>query len=221
MKRALAILALFLPWPLKRWVYRRVFHYEIDSTARIGFSLIMPAQLKMGPRSRIGHLNLCKGLQLLDIGEASTIGRGNWITGFPVGHPQHFAHDPDRQPSLRIGSHSAITHRHLIDCTNQIQVGSFTTIAGYQSQFLTHSIDVVANRQDSHPISIGDYCFVGTNVVILGGASLPNQCVLGAKSLLNKAYTERLKVYGGVPARAVADLPEDAAYMNRQTGFVW
>jgi len=34
-------------------------------------------------------------------------------------------------------------------------------------------IGVMENRQHSSPISIGDYTFVGTNVVILGGASLP------------------------------------------------
>ena len=33
------------------------------------------------------------------------------------------------------------------------------------------------------PITIGDYCFVGTNCVLLGGSVLPSYSVLAAKSL--------------------------------------
>ena len=55
---------------------------------------------------------------------------------------------------------------------------------------MTHSIDLAAGRQASAPVVIGEYGFVGTNCVLLGGSVLPERCVLGAKSLLNKAWTE-------------------------------
>ena len=109
---------------------------------------------------------------------------------------------------------------HHIDCTNIITIGNFSTVAGYQSQLLTHSIDVMESRQHSAPISIGDYTFVGTNVVILGGASLPAFSVLGAKSLLNKSFTEQYTLYGGVPAKAIAPIDKQAKYFNRHEGFV-
>lgn len=221
MKRLLALVTLGFPWPLRRWILVRVFGYRIHPTARIGLSLMLPRELDMGEGARIGHLNVCKGLDRLVMGAYATIGRGNWITGFPAGHPRHFAHCQGRAPELVLGEHAAVTHRHLLDCTDRITVGAFTTVAGYQSQFLTHSIDVIANRQDAHPITIGERCFVGTNVVVLGGAVLPDRSVLGAKSLLNKAYETPLKVYGGVPARPVADLPETAQYLHRDVGFVW
>ena len=119
-----------------------------------------------------------------------------------------------------MGEHSAITHRHLLDCTNAIAIGAFTTVAGFQSQFISHTIDIKENRQTSHPISIGDYCFVGSNSVLLGGAALPNYCVLGAKSLLNKAYTQTHRLYGGVPARELSILSPDCGYFSRRQGFV-
>jgi hypothetical protein len=44
--------------------------------------------------------------------------------------------------------------------------------------------------------------------------------VLGAKSLMNKPFTEQWKVYGGVPATMLADIPRDAKYFSRSDGFV-
>jgi carbonic anhydrase/acetyltransferase-like protein (isoleucine patch superfamily) len=170
----------------------------------------------MEANTSIGDLTICKNIALLHMREHSLIGRGNWITGFPLGPSPHFASETDRRPELIIGEHSAITHRHLIDCTNSITIGRFTTFAGFQSQMLTHSIDVEHSRQASAPIRIGDYCFVGTNSVLLGGSALPDYSVLGAKSLLNKAFTETHHLYGGVPgetasARCRATTPTSTA----------
>jgi acetyltransferase-like isoleucine patch superfamily enzyme len=121
---------------------------------------------------------------------------------------------------LTLGAHAAVTKSHHLDCTDRIDIGAFTTLAGYRSQLLTHSIDLAHNRQDAAPIVIGEYCFVGTAVVVLGGARLPARSVLGAKALLNHAHVEPGWLYAGVPARPVQALPEDAAYFRRTTGFV-
>lgn len=220
MRNVLYALSLLLPWPVRRRVLHWVFGYRLHPTSRIGLSWIMPECLIMGPGASIGHLTLCKGLALLEMGERATIGRGNWITGFPQGGARHFAHQPERQPELRMGEHAAITNRHLIDCTNTVRIGRFSTFAGFQSQILSHSIDLDAGRQSSAPVEIGDYCFVGTNVVILGGSVLPSYSVLGAKSLLSKAFTETHTLYAGVPARPVKTLEPTAGYFQRETGFV-
>ena len=170
--------------------------------------------------SHIGHLTVCKNIDLLHLKAHSSIGRGNWITGFPLGPSPHFAEEVDRRPQLIVGEHSAITHRHLLDCTNAVEIGRFTTFAGFQSQILTHSIDIENNRQASAPVRIGDYCFVGTNSVLLGGSVLPDYCVLGAKSLLNKALTETYQLYGGVPAQPIKKLSPESKYFTRSEGFV-
>jgi acetyltransferase-like isoleucine patch superfamily enzyme len=121
---------------------------------------------------------------------------------------------------LVIGKHSAITSRHIIDCTNFIRIGEFSTIAGYRSQLLTHSIEIDKNRQWSKPIEIGDYSFVGTNTVILGGSSLPSFSVLGANSLLNKDFKDRYSLLAGVPAVPRRSLPSTYGYFKRKKGFV-
>ncbi len=177
--------------------------------------------LTMDAHSKIDHFNVAIHLDKIVLEKGSKIGRNNWITGFPLNtSSSHFKHQAKRCPELHLGEESAITKRHHIDCTNMIIIGKFTIIGGYQSQLLTHSINVYESRQDSAPISIGDYSFIGTNVVILGGSSLPSYSVLGAKSLLNKNLTETHYLYAGVPAAAVQKIQAQAKYFHRENGYV-
>lgn len=217
----LKLLTFLLPWKLRRIALNKFFGFEIHPKARIGLAWVFPAKLKMAAGTRIDHFTVAIHLDTIELGENSTIGRNNWITGFTTKSDSlHFRHQPDRRAELIMGVSSDITKNHHVDCTSSIIIGDFVTVAGYQSQLLTHSIDVVKNRQDSAPIVIGDYAFVGTNVVILGGAVLPPRSVLGAKSLLNKAFTEEYTLYAGVPAKAVTTLPKDSGYFHRTTGYV-
>jgi acetyltransferase-like isoleucine patch superfamily enzyme len=220
MRAILMFLSMCLPGHLRRSFLEARFGYKIHPTCRIGFSWISPTRLVMEEGSRIGHLTLCKNIDLLHLKPHSSIGRGNWITGFPLGPSPHFAEEKDRRPELILGEHSAITHRHLIDCTNSVVIGRFTTMAGFQSQILTHSIDLERNRQTSAPVRVGDYCFVGTNSVMLPGSVLPDFSVLGAKSLLNKAFTDTYRLYGGVPAEPIKQLSPELEYFRRAQGFV-
>jgi len=220
MKALVYFLAIFLPWSLRRRILILVFGYRLHPKSHIGFAWVMPEQLTMDSDSSIGTLTICKGLKLLHLKQSASIGRGNWITGFPAGKHKHFAHQPDRRPELIVGEHSAITHRHLLDCTNSVTIGAFTTFAGFRSQILTHSIDLENCRQSSAPIVLGDYSFVGTDCVLLGGSCLPDYSVLGAKSLLNKRYSDPYWLYAGNPARPVTQISPDAGYFKRLTVFV-
>lgn len=220
MKNFLRALVVLLPWPVRRWVLVALYGYKIHPTARIGWSWIFPQELELGEGARIGHFNVAIHLRSVRLGPHAVIERSNWITGYPAGGPRHFTHRPERDPALVLGEHAAITKGHHFDCTERIEIGAFTIVAGYRSQLLTHSIDLERNRQDAAPIAIGAHCFVGTNVAILGGARLPDRSVLGAKALLNAAFTEPGWLYAGVPARAVQALPADAAFFRRTVGMV-
>ena len=222
MHMLLKIISFLLPWPLRRRFLNRFFGYQIHSSARIGMAWVFPGRLIMGPFSRIDHFTVAIHLDEIEMEEKSKIGRSNWITGFPSNTSScHFKHQSFRRPQLILRESAAITKNHHIDCTDQIEIGRFATIAGYNSQLLTHSIDVTENRQDCAPIYIGDYTFIGTNVVVLGGSYLPSNSVLGAKSLLNKCFNEEWKLYGGVPAKPISDIPKTAKYFTRVNGFVY
>jgi acetyltransferase-like isoleucine patch superfamily enzyme len=218
----LKIISLFLPWYLKRRFLKICFSYELHPQAHIGLAWIFPKKLIMAAGAKVDHFTVAIHLDRMEMKENSTIGRSNWITGFPSNsNSLHFKHQVERRSELLMGVSSAITKDHHLDCTSLIEIGQYTTIAGYRSQFLTHSINVKENRQDSKPIHIGEYSFVGTNVVVLGGSTLPPRSVLGAKSLLNKTFTEEWMLYGGVPAKALNDIPHNAKYFSRTEGFVY
>ena len=191
MKKVLSLLVVFLPWKIRRFFLVKIWKYEIHPTARIGWAYVYPKHLKMEQGSFIGHFTVAVNLEFLFLKEKATISRSNWITGFPKSsNSKHFAHQRDRKSQLVLGRHSAITKHHHIDCTSAVEIGDFTTIAGYYTQFLSHSVNIHECIQDSKPITVGDYCFVGTNSVLLGGATLPSFCVLGAKSLRLSVHRE-------------------------------
>ena len=209
-----------LPWTLKRNALRRLYGYELHRQSHIGLAWVFPERLLMRAGARIDHLTVCKGLQLLSMGERSSIGRLNWISAHPLDRPPHFAHIAGRKPQLLIEEHAAITNRHLIDCTEQVRIGRYATVAGFRSQILTHSIDLQAGRQDAKPIDIGEYTFVGTACTLLGGARVPHHSVVGACALVNKPLAEPYTLYAGVPATAVSPLDPAMRYFSRTEGFV-
>jgi acetyltransferase-like isoleucine patch superfamily enzyme len=221
LKNLIMLLSVFLPWSARRRLLERRFGYSIHPDSRIGLAWICPRRLIMEEHSSIGHLNLCKNIDLLHLGAHAMIGQLNWITGFPKETSRHFAHQPDRQPELILEAHAGISSRHLIDCTARVRIGAFATVAGFRSQLITHSIDLQAGHQSSQPIDIGEYCFVGTDSVILGGSALPHHSVLGAKSLLNKRWEAPFHLYGGVPAQPLKELSQEMQYFRRTEGFVW
>lgn len=214
-------LVVLLPWKIRRIVLIRFYGYKIHKSSRIGFSYVFPRCLELGLNSNIGHLNVVKSLTCLSLSESAMIGNLNWISGFPENiESMHFSDQIKRSPKLLIGKHSAVTNRHLIDCTDTVTIGCFSTFAGFRSQILTHSISIVDSRQRSGPVFIGDYTFTGTGSIILPNSFLPNFSVLGAGSVLNKKYKEEYWLYAGNPARPVKQLEADAAYFNRETGYV-
>lgn len=222
MRTLINLIVVILPWPLKKKILKTFYKYQIHDSAHIGLSYIFPKRLVMEEGASIGHFNTAIHLDYMFLGKNATIARNNWITGFPTGTTsRHFAHQKDRISELILGDESAITKKHHLDCTNSITIGKYTTIAGYNSQFLTHSIDIYEGRQDSHPIIIGNYCFISTGVIILEGSRLPNNSVLAAGAVLNKNYTDEWKLYAGVPAVPRKDLPHDAKYFNRENGFIF
>ena len=210
-----------LPWSSRRWVLGRVCGYQLHAKSRIGLSWVAPAGLVLEEGASIGHFTVCKGLDLVHLKEHASLGHLNWVTGFPASSPSIlFRHQADRRSEFVMGRHSAVTQRHLIDCTDSVTIGDFSVVAGYRSQIVSHSVDLQYSRQGAGPVVIGAYCFVGTDSVVLGDSRLPDFSVLGAKSLLHKVHTEPYHLYAGVPARPIKRLQQSSKYFTRTVGYV-
>ena len=212
-----------LPWKIKRLLLTHFYGYKIDKSAKIGLSYIYPKSLEMGPNTVIRNFCVCIHIDLLKMDNNSRIGRGNWITGFPTNSKSDFfSHQQNRKAELLVGNNTLILRNHHFDCTNQIKIGSFTTIAGYNSQFLTHSINIHKNIQDSMPIEIGDYCFIGTRNIFLGGSIIPSKSVTAAGAVVTKdlSSAESYSLFGGVPAKFIKRLSTEDLYFQRTKGDV-
>jgi acetyltransferase-like isoleucine patch superfamily enzyme len=212
-----------LPWGIRRPLLQTLCGYRIHKTAFISrFAAVFPERLEMGPNARIGSFTVCKGLNLLQLEERATIGARNWISAHPLrAGDQHFALDPGRKPQLLVGRHAAITSQHIIDCTDEVRIGPFSTLAGFRSQILTHSIDLGQSRQRCKPVHIGSYCFLGTACVLLAGSRFPDRSVLGANSLLLSALDATDYLYGGSPAKPLKPIEPGSKYFSRDSGYVW
>lgn len=208
-----------LPSAAKRFVLNRFLGHEIHETARIGFSFIYAKKIIMGPHAHIRDYCFIRNLELLSLGEGSTIGSHNRIDSLPLTNTRQFQNQ-NRFPALIVGKNSHLVGNHYFDCNNTIYIGDYTIIAGRDSIFFTHGINIKKNKQESEKISIGSHCMVATRCVVLKGASLPDCSVLGANSMLHKAFEASYTLYSGVPAIPVKPLDPSCEYFLRNTEFV-
>ena len=209
-----------LPWSIKRRLLVAVFGYDIHEHAYIGLSWVFPKRLTLETGANISHFTFFRRIEEVHLLSLSRIGAFVFVTGFPKGVGGHFAREVDRLMSLKIGRESHITSRHLIDCTNSVEIGDYSTIAGYRTQVLTHSIDLEVPMQKSAPVKIGNYCFISTATIILPGVKIPDYCIVAAGSVVTKSFSLSYGLYAGVPARLVKNLSEDYGYFVRKAGRV-
>jgi acetyltransferase-like isoleucine patch superfamily enzyme len=211
----LAVVAV-LPSSIKLILFRKLFHYKIGENVSIGLSLIDARKVEIEDGARIGHFNVVRNLPNLIIDNRASIGQWNWITCgdfFTSGVSE--IEPPDVQ-GLFLGAHAALTSRHYVDCAGGVFIGAFTTVAGVRSAILTHQINF-EGRQECKAVTIGDYCYIGSNARFVPGASVGDRCVVGMGALVAGALPENDTLYVGVPARPVRDVG-DGEYFHRTVG---
>jgi acetyltransferase-like isoleucine patch superfamily enzyme len=218
MRILVAALAALLPQRLKHLVYRHAFGWEIDPTARLGVSLIVVDHAVIGAGVTMSHFNIFKGLTRLELGRGVAIGAFNWVSGPPLASGA-FPNSPDRVPSLVMGPESALTNRHVVDCSDRVEFEPMAIMAGNRSQVLTHGIDIHHNLQRTEPVTIGERSVVFNGAILLAGCRVPPRCVVAAGAVVSDDLGEELTIYGGVPARAIKALPADNAYISRDKGL--
>jgi acetyltransferase-like isoleucine patch superfamily enzyme len=221
------VLVAFLPSPLKRLCYRYLFGFRLGRGVRIGVSVLdvdratlgdgvcighgnvftRVGDLWMGDHARVGFGNLLRGADRMRLGAYSEILRLNRINAIPdaecVGRPE---------PEFILGDGSVVTNEHRIDCTDRVEIGRFTVIAGRNSSFWTHA------RQATRSIRIGSFAYVGSEVRFAPGGAIPSWSILGLGSVVIDAIADEGCLIAGVPARGIRPLSdEDVAMITRKT----
>ncbi len=218
MRLVLAICMLVLPSRLKGWLGRRLLGWDVHPTAYIGRSVILVGRLSMGPGASIGPLNVIKDLEELRLGEGASIATRNWIIGFPRSRDPAsdvFPHSPDRRPSLVMGRHAMITVAHEIDCSDRVEIGDYSSLAGFGCTILTHSLNLVRERFGTGSVEIGAHSAVMSGSTLLSGTRVPPRSIVSAGSVINTPLSEELTFYSGNPAEAVRSLPESLGFFHR------
>ena len=216
-----------LPNFVKKPLYRWLFRYRIGAGVRIGVvvldaravdldegtrighfnAITRVGRLKTGRHTRIGTLNIIRGGESVTLGDYSEVMRLNVLNAIPD-------HDCTTEPQsvLEVGAGTVITSGHRIDFTDRVTLGKNVIIGGRNSSLWTH------NRQETAPIEIGDFCYLGSEVRLAPGAKLPDECILGLGSVLTGEIKEPRSLVAGVPAKVVRPLNEkDLARIRRKT----
>jgi serine acetyltransferase len=218
LRLVMAICMFVLPSRVKAQLGRLLLGWDIHPTARIGHSVILVQKLSMGPGSSIGHFNVVKDLEVLELGEGASISSRNWIVGFRRSadlETDVFPHSPNRRPELIMGKYAMITVAHDIDCSDTVVIGDYSSLAGYHCTILTHSLNLVRGRFVTGPVEMGDHSAVMSDSVLLSGTKVAARSVVSAGSVVNTPLKSELTFYSGNPAEPVRSLPETLGFFHR------
>ena len=222
----LACVAL-LPSFLKRPCYRLLFGYRIGKRVRIGLSIIDARECQLDDDVEIGHLNVIIRVKKITCGEHVRIGHLNIIRGGDEVRLGRYAEimrlneinsipDPDVvnevDPRFLLGDGSLVTTGHKIDFTDRVEIGRRTIIGGRNSSLWTH------NRQRTLPVVIGSLTYVGSEIRIAPGGSIPSRCIVGIGSVITGELSGEEQLSAGVPAKVIKELSqEDKFLIERKT----
>lgn len=222
----LALIAL-LPSFLMRTCYRLFFGYRIGKRVRLGVSIIDAAECHIEDDVQIGHLNVIIGVKKLSMGDHVRIGHLNIIRGGQEVRLERYSEimrlneinsipEPDAvnpvEPRLILGAGSIVTTGHKIDFTDRVNIGRRTIIGGRNSSLWTH------NRQRTRPIDIGEFAYVGSEIRMAPGSSIPSRCIVGIGSVITTRIDAEESLIAGVPARPIKELSsEDRFLIERKT----
>ena len=112
---------------------------------------------------------------------------------------------------LTIGKNFTISYGSIIVCNAGVQIGDYVMIGEYTSiRDTTHSSDkaelAFCRQPDiSFPIILGNNVWIGRGCILLPGAVIGDNVIVGANSLV-KGVLESNSIYAGSPATKIKSL---------------
>lgn len=134
--------------------------------------------------------------------------------------PTHFTSIISGAKKIKIGIGTApgLSPGCYIQGGGNIFIGDYTIIAP--------NVGIISANHDIHDltihhkgiVSIGNYCWIGMNAVILPNVTLGDFTVVGAGSVVTKSFPEGYCIIGGNPAKIIKTLkPEEC--VKRENNF--
>ena len=187
-------------WRLGR-LKRRHPGLEIHPTASTNLASAR-YDLAPGARLRIGAGVVTDRLEgalhfAVEAGAEMEIGEGTWLRT-DVGPIHLIAFSGGR---MRIGPDGLVNGSH-ISCKSELTIGRRVWIGMGTRVFDSDQHDMDADRPEvAEPVSIGDYCWVASDVTVLRGVTIGEHSVVGTRSLVTSDIPAHTLAFG-TPARA-------------------
>jgi acetyltransferase-like isoleucine patch superfamily enzyme len=106
--------------------------------------------------------------------------------------------------NVQVGEKTWIGPFTIIDGSGGLAIGSNCSISAgvqiYSHDTVRWAISGVVEPYEYAPVSIGNNCYLGPNVIISSGVSLGDGCIVGANSFVNKSFPPGSKIAGN-PAK--------------------
>ena len=119
-----------------------------------------------------------------------------------------------RPHRITIGEGTIIGDSCVLDGRKGLSIGCHVNISS-EARIWTEQHDVndpsFGTAASSGAVSIGDRCWISSRSVVLPRTNVAEGCVLASGSVLTKS-TEPFGVYGGIPARRIAERIHDLEY---------
>ena len=109
-----------------------------------------------------------------------------------------------------LGENADMVQMSIAIINNELHIGKDCMISagviifGDGHSVLDYATKKVINLPKA-PILIGDHCWLGMQTTFLKGAQIPNDCIVGFKSLVTKPFTTEHCVIAGNPAKIVKE----------------
>jgi acetyltransferase-like isoleucine patch superfamily enzyme len=190
-----------------RWLYGQ----RVPADCRLGRDVVLSGSVQVGPGVSIGE-----GTQLsgnVHLGADCQIGRhvefhGNIALGNDCVVGSYSILSTAPHANLLVGEDTYINSYNVLGSSAGLEIGAHCIFAAYvYITDATHGIDdlAVATKHapsTASPVRIGNNVWLGSGVMVMMGASIGNDAVVGAQSLVRSHLPNR-SISVGTPAKVL------------------